>query len=182
MPHVASFSGRDGGERGGGEEEWEGKTPEGRECGGRAREGWDSRESRWGYKIHKRDSKPVITVRTSRPLWWSTFARGGERRANRAELEKKATDNSGLLSGFRTLFPSSIYLDWPFHYLNVSNPFYLSFAMTTDFFFFLDLRRYDLRIANQLISSLKSGFDFLRGSSGTERHGFKEQLKVVVTR
>lgn len=55
----------------------------------RAREGWDSRESRWGCKIHERDSKSVITVRASRPLWWSTFAEGREWRENRSELGKK---------------------------------------------------------------------------------------------
>lgn len=79
---------------------------------------------------------------------------------------KKATDNSSLLSRFRTLFLSSIYLISSFF-----NPFYLLFAID---FFFLDLSYAYLTyicIANQLISSLKSGF-FAR-VFGSKRYGFK---------
>lgn len=74
----------------GGKEGRERRTPEGWERDAGHCKRWDSRESRWGCKIHERDSKPVITVRTSRPLWWSTFTRGGEWRENRAELGKSS--------------------------------------------------------------------------------------------
>jgi len=106
LPRLPTF-GRLRGER---VKETKERTPEGREPSLRPsapnpqptapRGDGETRESRWGRKIRGRGSKPVITVRTSRPPWWSTF-RGGSGGNGRRE-EKPATrlekngDNSSL--------------------------------------------------------------------------------------